>query len=387
MIALLSDNIISALGFTAEQNFENVKQGISGVAYYPESYFNLHEPFMASAIDSEALDTAFRSLFPSPAPEINYTKLEKAAIVSISGALKGTAIDVSSERTLFILSTTKGNVFLLDSTQNDGYERDQIFLWRSAELIAGYFGNKNTPLVVSNACISGATALITAQRALLSKHYDHVVVTGVDALSRFVISGFQSFKALSQEVCKPFDAERNGLNIGESASTLILTDIPDDKIQSGQVVLSTGAIRNDANHISGPSRTGEGSFLALRHVLTGIKTDEIAFVNAHGTATPYNDEMESVAITRASLQDVPVTCQKGYFGHTLGSAGILESIISTRALQSGIVLKTYGFNTLGVTNPLHITQQVQTVTRNRCINMLSGFGGCNAALLYTLVKK
>ncbi|MDR0844065.1 MAG: beta-ketoacyl synthase [Tannerella sp.] len=384
MITLLSDNIISALGFTSGQNFENVRQGISGITYYPESYFNLHEPFMASAIDSEALDRAFYRL--PFAPETNCTKLEKAAIVSVSEALKETAIDASSKRTLFILSSTKGNVFLLDSTQRDGYEPEQLFLWRSAELIAGYFGNKNTPLVVSNACISGASALITAQRALLSKRYDHVIVTGADMLSRFVVSGFQSFKALSQEVCKPFDAERNGLNIGESASTMILADTPGDKIQSGQIVLSAGAVRNDANHISGPSRTGEGSFLALKHVLSGTGTDEIAFVNAHGTATPYNDEMESVAITRASLQDVPITCQKGYFGHTLGSAGILESIISTRALRNGIILKTYGFNTLGVTNPLHVTQQVQTTSRNRCINMLSGFGGCNAALLYTLVK-
>jgi 3-oxoacyl-[acyl-carrier-protein] synthase-1 len=175
---------------------------------------------------------------------------------------------------------------------------------------------------------------------LLSGKYNHAIVTGVDMLSKFIISGFQSFKALSLNNCKPFDANRDGLNIGEVAATLILSDKKESDIQLDDVVLTSGAIRNDANHISGPSRTGEGAYLALKQVCSGIKTDEIAFINAHGTATPYNDEMEATAITRAALQHIPVSCLKGYFGHTLGGAGVLESIISTRSLKDRTVLKT-----------------------------------------------
>ncbi|MDR3194797.1 MAG: hypothetical protein LBT76_05855, partial [Tannerella sp.] len=260
---------------------------------------------------------------------------------------------------------------------------EQVYLWRSAELIAGYFGNRNTPLVVSNACISGACALLAARRALQAGRFEYVVVAGADVLSRFIIAGFQSFKALSPERCKPFDAQRAGLNIGETASTLVLTERPE---QAGDVVLTAGAVRNDANHISGPSRTGEGAYLALKRVMAGMDSNELAFVNAHGTATLYNDEMEAVAITRAGLQDVPVTSLKGYFGHTLGGAGILESIVSTRALRAGIIPKTAGFDTHGVSKPLRISTSVQPTDRRRCINMLSGFGGCNAALMYTLVK-
>jgi 3-oxoacyl-[acyl-carrier-protein] synthase-1 len=382
MTTLLSDNILSALGFTTDENFRKVRQGVSGLTYFA-GRFGLPEPFVASAIDGEALDAAFYRL--PRAAEKTYTKLEKAAILSVSEALKGTPIDPADDRVLFILSTTKGNVGLLDEAENGGYEPEQVYLWRSAEWIAGYFGNRNTPLVISNACISGACALIAARRAL--QRYDYVIVTGADMLSRFILSGFQSFKALSQEVCKPFDARRNGLNIGEAAATLILTEKTDGDVQAGDLILSAGAVRNDANHISGPSRTGEGAYLALKHVLSGIDAGELAFVNAHGTATPYNDEMEAIAIHRASLQEVPVTCQKGYFGHTLGSAGVLESIISTRALREGIVLKTLGYETSGVTLPLRICTRTQPAARSRCINMLSGFGGCNAALLYTLVKK
>ena len=202
-------------------------------------------------------------------------------------------------------------------------------------------------------------------------------------LSKFVISGFQSFKALSQAVCKPFDVNRAGLNIGEAVSTIILSERQTFECNGGDIEFTVGAMRNDANHISGPSRTGDGAYLALCHILAGIDPGEIAFVCAHGTATPYNDEMESVALTRAGLKDVPVYSLKGFFGHTLGAAGVLESVISTRALQEGTILKTYGCDTPGVTCPLDIVMENRVTTKRRCVKMLSGFGGCNTALLFT----
>lgn len=385
MTVCTGDNVVSALGFTAEENYRNVKQGRTGLRLYRER-FGLPEPFMASEIDDTALNAAFMETeteyIPS-ATKANYTKLEMAAIVSVAGALKTAAIDAADKRVLFIFSTTKGNVFLLDAHERFGYEAEQVFLWRSAERIAGFFGNTNPPQVVSNACISGAAALIAAQRELRAGRYDHVIVVAADMLSRFVISGFQSFKALSQEVCKPFDRDRCGLNLGEAAATLIMTECRAEEVDAGDVLLTAGAVRNDANHISGPSRTGEGSYLVLRHILKEVSSGEVAFVNAHGTATPYNDEMESIALTRAGLVDVPVNSLKGYFGHTLGAAGVLESVISIRALREGIVLKTHGFETFGVTHPLRVTSETQTTTRRRYVKMLSGFGGCNAALLFT----
>ncbi|MDR1379993.1 MAG: hypothetical protein LBJ47_00765 [Tannerella sp.] len=314
-----------------------------------------------------------------------YTRLEKAAIVSIADALKGTGINPAGEEVIFVLSTTKGNIFLLDENERAGYEQDRLYLWRSAELIARFFGNVNRPVVVSNACISGAAALIAAQRELRSGRYAHAVVTGVDMLSEFIVTGFQSFKALSQEVCRPFDANRTGLNIGEAAATVIMTERPENEAKRGDIVFTAGAVRNDANHISGPSRTGEGSYLALRKVMEGVDPEEIAFVCAHGTATPYNDEMESVALTRAGLQHLPVNSLKGYFGHTLGAAGVMESILSVHALRDETILKTYGFETPGVTNPLDIVAENRHTAKRRCIKMLSGFGGCNAAALFDVL--
>ena len=143
-----------------------------------------------------------------------------------------------------------------------------------------------------------------------------------------------------------------------------------------------GAIRNDANHISGPSRVGEGSYRALCYAIGAIDPDKIAFINTHGTATLYNDEMESVAIERAGLATVPVNGLKGYYGHTMGAAGILETILSMYAIDEHNILATKGFETLGVTHPLLLSNQNQTTDKRMFIKLLSGFGGCNAALLF-----
>ncbi len=376
MICQIGNNIISSLGFTTEENYRNVKAGKIGIRRY-ENTFGVPTPFMASLIATSILDEKFSQLKQTGTC---YTQLEKAAILSITEALKVAGIDVANERVLFVLSTTKGNVHLLDTTEVAKYEAERVYLWRSAQLIAEYFGNKNRPITVSNACISGASALLVAKQELESKRYDYAIVIGVDMLSKFIVSGFQSFLALSENPCRPFDKDRTGLNLGEAAATIILAR--KEEITNDDIILSNGAVRNDANHISGPSRTGEGSYLALRKTLNGIQSNEIAFVNAHGTATPYNDEMESIALTRAGLENVPVNSLKGYFGHTLGAAGVLESIISTCALKEEIALKTSGYEELGVTNPLNVTTENTTVQQKYCIKMLSGFGGCNAVLLF-----
>ena len=355
---IIGDNIISSLGFTTEENYLAIKQGSSGIKRYNAGTFDLPEPFMASLIDKEKLDDEFLKI----SSEKKITNLEKAAILSVFLANKKTDVDLSSEKTIFILSTTKGNIDQLvmnnkQLTINNGGEGQNyysLYLWHTAELIARFYKNHNTPIVVSNACISGAAAQIVAMRELRSGKYEHAVVVGVDFISKFIISGFQAFKALSPERCRPFEKERCGLNLGEAAATMIFS-----RIDTGYApTLQCGAIRNDASHISAPSRTGEGSFRALKSILQNINIEDIAFINAHGTATPYNDDMEMCAIARAGLEKVPVNSLKSCFGHTLGAAGVVESIISTHLLSEKKSVKKY------------------------FIKMMSGFGGVNAALLF-----
>ena len=262
-------NIVSALGLTTDEVFDNIRQGRTGLSLQSD-HFDLPEPFMASLIDRARLDEAFDRLHPPTWPDGAYTRFEQAAIVSADDALRQTDIDPTTLRVRFFLSTTKGNVHLLDPRETTGHSADQLYLWHTAYRIAHFFGNITPPLVISNACISGAAALIAARRELLAGRIDTAIVIGADMLSRFVVSGFQSFKALSPEPCRPFDADRTGLNLGEAASTVILTRRAVNNLEPSDVLLTDGAIRNDANHISGPSRTGEGCFRALLHILRNI---------------------------------------------------------------------------------------------------------------------
>ena len=373
MIVKVSDNIISPLGMSTAENYAAVKTGRSDLKRR-DGLWNLPEPFTASLMDREAVN----EIAAQQHIDDSYTFFEKMVTLSAKKALEQTAIDPTSDKVLFILSTTKGNVFLLDKRETS-FPQERVRLGMAAKQMTDYFHNPNAPIVVSNACISGVCAQIQAMRELESGHFDYVVTVGADVQSAFIVSGFQSFKALSVDSCKPFDANRTGLNLGDAAATIIYTR--KDIVTENYWVACRGAIRNDANHISGPSRTGEGSYRALRAVLGDMNPEKLAFINTHGTATLYNDEMESVAIERAGLAQVPVNGLKGYYGHTMGAAGILETILSMQAIDDNNILATRGFETLGVTHPLVLSNQNQPTDKQAFIKLLSGFGGCNAALL------
>lgn len=354
-VICIGESILSPLGETVQENFEAVLRGESALRRY-EGTFGVKEPFVASLMDRSRWSAGGQTFF------------DALIIEAARRAVEASGIDPVSPRTAFVLSSIKGNI--------EHIGKQDVTLAASARKLADAFGNPNPPVVVSNACISGLAALLQGRRMLLGGGFDHVVVVGAEVQSRFIVTGFQSLKALSEAPCKPFDAHRDGLNLGEAAAAVVL-----GFGESGWELVD-GAIRNDANHISGPSRTGEGSYKALRYVLRHIAPEELAFVNVHGTSTLYNDEMESIAIDRAGLIDVPVNALKGYFGHTMGAAGILESILSMRAVDEGIVLLTRGFSELGVSRPVKVSAEAGVTGRKAFVKLLSGFGGVNGALLF-----
>ena len=373
LAVVVADHIVSPLGFSTSDNYAAVKAGQTGLQRYSGKW-GLPEPFMAALIDrDEALAVCERAGIHG-----HYTIFERLAILSVQQALQQCEVDVTSSRTLLILSTTKGNVDLLRESQ-EGIAEERVLLGEAAKTIAAYFGNPNQPMVVSNACISGVCAQIEAERLLKAGVYDAVIVCGGDILSPFIVSGFQSLMALTDTPCRPFDEDRTGINLGDAVATIIYKGVTERR--EGVWTVAKGAIRNDGYHISSPSKVGEGSFRALRQILEGVDPEEIAVVNAHGTATLFNDEMESVAIDRAGLGGVPVNSLKGYYGHTMGAAGILETIITMRALDEGLVLATKGYENLGVSRPVQVTKQNLTTQKRTFVKMISGFGGCNAAML------
>jgi 3-oxoacyl-[acyl-carrier-protein] synthase-1 len=303
---------------------------------------------------------------------------QKLLICSVKKAADSHKIDLQSKRTACIISTTKGNIDLLGNSGSKQFPEERVYLWHTAELLKSFFDFCTTPIIVSNACISGVLAVITGARLIHSCRYDNVIITGADIVSEFVLSGFNSFLSLCNGPCKPFDKERQGLSLGEAAGTIILT--ADKDLASEGIMIGPGFSTNDANHISGPSRTGEGLYLAINRTLSNSEMKP-EYISAHGTATPYNDEMESVAITRATLQEVPVNSLKGYWGHTLGAAGLIETIAGIYSMKQNILFKTLGYSTPGVANPIRVIEDNIHTPVNTFLKIASGFGGSNAALL------
>lgn len=356
MAYIIADNIISPLGETSEENYLSVKAGRSGIRAYEPGTCNIPEGFYASLL---------------------FEDFETLALRSAQKAIGNAQLELKGKRTAFILSSTKGNI------------EKNISLADSAQRIASQLGIDTKPIVVCNACISGLSALILGNRLIDSDLYDAAIVCGCDTPRQFILSGFQSLKALSPEPCRPFDMERMGLNLGEAAATLILSKNP---IQENSWRMGDGFIRNDAFHISTPSKTADGLYLSLQRTLESFRKEvssaceqidmkaHLAFINAHGTATLFNDQMESVAIGRAGLSDLPTNAYKSIWGHTMGAAGILETIISMKAIDDDTILGTRGFSELGVSGEMNICAENRPTDKKGFIKMLSGFGGCNATI-------
>ena len=373
-VFISSDNILSPLGFTSAENFTQLKKSVSGIRKQADDTMS-EQPFYASLFGK-------KGRLPNDAIHERYTKFEKLLIASISNALETGNIGPGDKKTVLIISSTKGNISLLET---ETYSKDlnkRIALHTSAKLVAEYFHFANQPIIVSNACISGILAIITGMRMIRSGQYENAVIAGADVISKFVMSGFQSFQAISERPCRPFDAVRNGINLGEGAGTIILSS---NKKYAKGIKITGGSVSNDANHISGPSRTGEELYHAISRAMedADLYPTEIDFISAHGTATVYNDEMEAKAITLANLQAVPLNSLKGYFGHTLGAAGLIESIVSIYSMKENLILPAMGFQEMGVTKPLNICTALSKVTLQNCLKTASGFGGCNAAVIFS----
>ena len=385
-VYVAADNIISSLGFTTGENFSQLKNGIVGIrtVHQDDLY---HSPVPLSRISDDALDTAFRELMRDTGrdPDASqFTRLERMILCSIHDSLKNCEIRRNDPNLIFILSTTKGNINLLENRYKLIYNHKRIFLWELAKVVQSFFGFSNTPLSVSIACISGVMGIMIASRLIRSGVYEHAVVTGADLASEFVISGFQSFQSLSPGPCKPYDLNRNGLSLGEACGTMVLSATPPPANTSPFITVSGGAVSNDANHISGPSRTGEELAFAIRTALdeSRSKPEEIDYISAHGTATPYNDEMESKALKIAGLTDVPVNSLKGYWGHTLGAAGVIESVATVCQARENIILGTAVFEVHVVPEPINVIASASSKEVNRALKTASGFGGCNAAIVF-----
>ncbi|PIF69704.1 beta-ketoacyl synthase [Flavobacterium sp. 2] len=375
-IYITQTNCITPLGFDVEANIEAILRGDSGIQLHNDISL-MPNPFYASIISDEKINSAFAKF----STETKYSRLEKIMILALEPIIKNAEIEFNS-KTAFILSTTKGNVTALKDNTSDSFNNAHLDVL--AKNVSDFFGFTTQPIVVSNACVSGILAVSIAKRMIQSELYDNVFVVAGDEVSEFVLSGFNAFQAMSDLPCKPYSKNRTGVSLGEAtAAVLVSAEAKKAKIK----IIGDSSI-NDANHISGPSRTGEGLFRSIQNALkeAQIETHKLDYISAHGTATPFNDEMEAIALNRLGLQNVPVNSLKGFYGHTLGASGLLETVIAIESTNKNMLFESKGFDEIGVTEAINVIEKNEKRNIEYFLKTASGFGGCNTAVVFEKVK-
>jgi 3-oxoacyl-[acyl-carrier-protein] synthase-1 len=358
--------MMSSLGFTLEEHRERLKANQSGIKLLNTEQGNL----FVSSIDETRLNE-YRNKWNVPT---TYSRLEAMSIISIEEVLLNSGVQSRSDLQLFIAST-KGNI---DHIHRYDFEpTDQLHLISTAKKIRSHFEMTRMPITVCNACTSGLMAIIMACRLVQAGHLNRAVVCGVDILSDFTMRGFAALHAMDVKPCQPFDVMRDGITLGEACASVLISA---DKGQASIEFLGGGS-SNDANHISGPSRTGEGLKQAITQAMKSSHSPRISYINAHGTATKYNDEMEAQAFHALGMSHIPAHSLKGYWGHTLGAAGVLETVGSAIAMQTNTVYTSIGYESHGLTLPFNVARTNQYLPIAYGLKTSSGFGGSNAALV------
>ena len=345
--------LISPLGETKEAHYQALLANQSGIRKVENSGFNGEDWYLAKIEGLE--ENRFDHL---------YQKGCEALLHSVGNEI------FSSKSTRIILSSTKANLSAVDT---DAFQSMR-------EMATEILSLAHEPIIISNACISGVIAINTAADLIRAEKADNIIVIGVDAVFDFVVYGFQSLFAMSDEPCRPFDKHRKGISLGEGFGAVWLSK----NRQNGFCVkYLAGASSNDANHISGPSRTGEGLYRAVKQTFlrADCQPNSIDFISAHGTGTLYNDDMESVAFNRLHMQHIPVNSFKGYFGHTLGAAGIIETYTCLLSMEYEMLFKNEGTLEPGTVENIQVLTQNQQQKVKCVLKTASGFGGGNAAFI------
>jgi 3-oxoacyl-[acyl-carrier-protein] synthase-1 len=252
----------------------------------------------------------------------------------------------------------------------------------AADFTQRYFGLRGPAAAVSSACSSSAKVFGSARRMIEAGLIDAAVVGGVDTLCLTTLYGFNSLGLTSPQPCRPFDAERSGISIGEAAAVILLERAPDQPAADAVLLLGVGE-SSDAYHMSSPHPEGAGAQAAMEQALAmaQLTPQQIDYINLHGTATPSNDASEGRAVAAVFGDATPCSSTKGATGHTLGAAGGLEAIICALALRHGFL--PGGINTTQPDPQLPLNYLLDNVERpiRHALSNSFGFGGTNCSLV------
>lgn len=265
----------------------------------------------------------------------------------------------------------------------DYHFRETHNLYASADYVRRALGLTGPASMISTACSSSAKVFASAARLIELKLCDAAVVGGVDSLCLNTLYGFASLELVSGEPCRPCDAERGGISIGEAAGFALLERPENTDTHTGVALLGYGE-SSDAYHMSTPHPEGEGAALSMQRALdsAGLQPSDIDYINMHGTASMVNDAMEDKAITRLFGRDTPASSTKGWTGHALGAAGITEAVISALCIRDGLMPGNLNARAIDPTFTSEMLLDNRRAPVQRVLSNSFGFGGSNASLVF-----
>ena len=377
-VAIASCGAITAVGCGVEALRSALRHNTSGLR--PDERFN--HPRFQSSIVGAAPKANSGGKTDDPA-----FQLADEAVRQSRDAAREILSAIPSERVGLVLSTTKANIETLERLSDGRACSNAARRHLQGDLLAADLamahGVHGPVQCVSAACVSGLIAIQQGAKLIQRGSADAVVVVGVDHLSAFVVAGFTALKAIDPLGCRPFDRDRCGLSPGEAGAAMVL--VRAELAPPSSIKISGWGGSNDANHLTGPSRDGSGLALAIRGALAmaGLTPPDIDYVNAHGTGTPYNDAMESLALrTIFGEACPPLSGFKGMLGHTLGAAGVVETILCVLAMQEKLLPGTPRLSVAAEGVPASIVRESRPAVRLKNILKLNtGFGGINGALI------
>ncbi|GGB85477.1 beta-ketoacyl-[acyl-carrier-protein] synthase family protein [Dyadobacter sediminis] len=382
--------IVSAIGLGVQENLLALKESRTGIM--PFSFPDEDKMFMAGAV--KATNPVLKKELQTKSQYISRTTLLglKAAREAYgsakhhdqirTGIISATSVggmDLSEQFYQAYLNGTDADFAMLKA-HDSGSTTEHI----AAELrISGYM---NT---LSTACSSGANAIMLGARLLMQGKLDRVLVGGADALTNFTVNGFRSLMIYDEQWCRPFDASREGLNLGEGAAFLLLENEKSIRFSGNKTLafLNGWANAADAYHQTASSPEGKGATLAMQKAIekSGISLSQISYINAHGTGTKNNDLSESVALINVFGDQVPAfSSTKSFTGHTLAAAGAIEAIFSVLAIQNQLIYPNIHFRTPIMETGLEPVTIMQTEKPVHAVLSNSfGFGGNNSSLVFS----
>lgn len=386
--------IISGIGNNVEETLESLKlkkSGVEHIKYLSTIHKGVIPVSEVKLSEEELIEKCGLDKTKS------YTRATLIGIIAAAEAVKNAQIsDIKEKRTGLISGTTVGGMDkselhykdLLTTTKNIEFIESHD-CGDSTERIADYIGVKDFVSTTSTACSSAANSMMLGARMIKNGLLDRVIAGGIESLTRYHMNGFNTLMILDREPCKPFDENRQGLNLGEGAAFLVL-ESEDVVKETGKKVLCelTGYGNScEAFHQTASTPEGKGAYAAMKEALdrSGLKPEQIDYINAHGTGTDNNDLSEGRAIQTLFGDNIPkVSSTKSYTGHTTSAAGGVEAVISVLSIQNNMIFPNLNFKTqMKELNFKPVTELLENVKVDHILSNSFGFGGNNSALIFS----